>query len=126
MTGITSNLLTEEQQAATATVKGKEEDIVVMTHAAAPTTQREQEALLVDLATARKTLDEARAHECAAALTWEKEKANAHHLEQQLTFAHGIVIIQDDNDDRFVNVSSNLDAALITHLHAQAADIQKI
>jgi hypothetical protein len=39
------------------------------------------------MATTRKTLDEARTRERAAALAWEKEKIITHHLEQQLTTA---------------------------------------
>jgi hypothetical protein len=46
------------------------------------TVHREQEALIIAVAAARKTLDEARAHKCTAALAWEKEKTIAHHLEQ--------------------------------------------
>jgi hypothetical protein len=75
---------------------------------------------------AHKTLDEARARQRAAALAWEKEKAIARHLEQQLVVAHGIVIPQDDDEDRSVDAGSNLDTALITHLHAQAAVLQNI
>jgi hypothetical protein len=36
------------------------------------------------------------------------------------------MIPQDDDDDRSVDVGSNPDAALTTHLHAQAADLQNI
>jgi hypothetical protein len=73
------------------------------------------------VAAARKTLDEARAREHAAALAWEKEKTIAHHLEQQLVAAQGITIPQDDDDDRSIDAGSNPDAALTVHLHAQAA-----
>jgi hypothetical protein len=58
-------------------------------HAAATTMHREQEALIVVVATARKTLDDALACERAAALAWEKEKTIARHLEQQLTTNKG-------------------------------------
>jgi hypothetical protein len=78
------------------------------------------------VAATRKTLDEARAHEHAAALTWEKEKTIARHLEQQLAAAQGIMIPQDDDDDRSVDTGSNPDAALTVHLHAQAVDLQNI
>jgi hypothetical protein len=78
------------------------------------------------VATALKTLDEARARECAAALAWEKEKIIARHLEQQLTAAQGITIPQDDDDDRSIDAGSNPDAALTTHLRAQAAGLQSI
>jgi hypothetical protein len=70
------------------------------------------------VAAARKTLDEARARERAAALTWEKEKTISRHLEQQLAAAQEITIPQDDDDDRSVDVGSNPDAALTAHLHA--------
>jgi hypothetical protein len=70
------------------------------------------------VAAARKTLDEARARERAAALAWEKEKTIAHHLEQQLAAAQGITIHQDNDDDRSVDAGSNFNAALTAHLHA--------
>jgi hypothetical protein len=130
MSGSTSNLSVNEQQAA-ATVaaaataaKRKEDDAAAAAQAA--TAHREQEALVAAVATAHKTLDEARSRERAAALAWEKEKTIARHLEQQLAAAQGITIPQDDNDDRFVNASSNPDAALTAHLHAQAAGLQNI
>jgi hypothetical protein len=44
------------------------------------------------MAAARKNVDKAWAHECAATLAWEKEKAFARHQEQQLTTAQGIMI----------------------------------
>jgi hypothetical protein len=62
----------------------------------------------------------------AAALTWEKEKTIARHLEQQLAAAQGITIPQDDDDDRSVDAGSNPDAALTAHLHVQAAGLQNI
>jgi hypothetical protein len=74
--------------------------------------------VIVVVAAARKTLTEERARERAAALAWEKEKTIAHHLEQQLAAAQGIVIPQDDNDHRSVNAGPNPDAALTAHLHA--------
>jgi hypothetical protein len=86
--------------------------------AAAASTHREQEALVAAVATARKTLDEAQARECAATLAWEKEKTITCHLEQQLAAAQGITIRQDDDDDRSVDVGSNPDATLTAHLHA--------
>jgi hypothetical protein len=78
------------------------------------------------VAATRKTLDEARARERAATLSWEKEKTIACHLEQQLTAAQGITIAQDDDDDRSVDTGSNPDAALTAHLHAQATGLQNI
>jgi hypothetical protein len=78
------------------------------------------------VAATQKTLDEARVRECAAALTWEKEKTITRHLEQQLTAAQGITIPQDDDDDCSVDVGSNPDAALTAHLHAQAVGLQNI
>jgi hypothetical protein len=60
--------------------------------ATAATAHREQEALYAVVDAARKTLDEARAREHAAALSWEKEKTLYCHLEQQLTAAQGIMI----------------------------------
>jgi hypothetical protein len=63
-------------------------------------------------------------HGRAATLTWEKEKTITRHLEQQVTTAQGIAISQDD--DRSVDSGSNPDAALIAHLHAQAASLQNI
>jgi hypothetical protein len=108
MPGSTFKLSVNEQQAAA--TKRKEDD--------AATTHREKEALIATMATARKTLDEARACEHAAALAWEKEKTIACHLEQQLTATQGIVIPQDDDDDRSINTGSNPDAAFTAHLHA--------
>jgi hypothetical protein len=78
------------------------------------------------MAAARKTLNEARARKHIAALIWEKEKTTAHHLEQQLTVGQGIEIPQDDDDDRSVDTSSNPEAALVAHLHAQAVGIQNL
>jgi hypothetical protein len=84
MPGSNSNLSTiDGQQAAAA--KRKEDDTAATSH-------REQEALVAAVAAARKTLDEAWAHEHAAALAWEKKKTITHHLEQQLTVAQGITI----------------------------------
>jgi hypothetical protein len=84
MPGSNSNLSTiDEQQAAAA--KRKEDDTAATSH-------REQEALVAVVATTRKTLDEAWAHEHAAALAWEKEKTITHHLKQQLAVAQGITI----------------------------------
>jgi hypothetical protein len=78
------------------------------------------------MAAARKTLGEACARERDAALAWEKEKTIAHHLEQQLTTTQGIAIPQGDDDDRSIDVGSNPDTTLITHLHTQVAGIQNI
>ncbi len=125
MSGSTSNLSVDEQQAAAA-AKRKEDDAAAAAQAAAATAHREQEALVAAVAAARKTLDEARAHERAAALTWEKEKIIARHLEQQLAVAQGITIPQDDDDNRSIDAGSNPDAALTMHLHAQAVDLQNI
>jgi hypothetical protein len=65
------------------------------------------------VAIACETLDEPRAHECATAFTWVKEKTNARHLEQQLAAAQEIIIFQDDDDDRSVNAGSNPNIALV-------------
>jgi hypothetical protein len=78
------------------------------------------------MAATRKTLDEARVREHAAALAWEKEKTIAYHLEQQLAAAEGITMPQDDEDDRSIDAVSNPDAALTAHLHAQATGLQSI
>jgi hypothetical protein len=75
------------------------------------------------MAIARKTLDEAQARKHTVALSWEKEKIIACHLEQQLTAIQGIVIPQDNNDDRSVDTGSNPNTALIVHLHAQAVSL---
>jgi hypothetical protein len=48
----------------------------------------------------------------------EMEKTIAHHLEQQLATAQGIVIPQDKDDDHSIDASSNPDTALTMHLHA--------
>jgi hypothetical protein len=77
------------------------------------------------MAVTRKTLDEARAREHATALAWE-EKTITHHLEQQFAVAQGIALPQDDEDNCSIDVSSNPAAALTTHLHEQAADLQNI
>jgi hypothetical protein len=121
MTGSTSNLSVDEQQVAAA--KRKEDNVVAMAQAAAATAYREHEAHVAVVAAARKTLDEARACEHAATLAWEKEKTLAHHLKQQLTAAQGIMMPQDDADDRSIDAGSNPDAALTAHLHAQAAGL---
>jgi hypothetical protein len=78
------------------------------------------------VAAAHKTLDEARARECATALAWEKEKTIARHLEQQLAAVQGITIPQDNDDDRSVDAGSNPDAVLTTHLHVQTVGLQNI
>jgi pyruvate/2-oxoglutarate dehydrogenase complex dihydrolipoamide acyltransferase (E2) component len=131
MPGSTSNLSFDEQQAAVAAAaaaaaKRKEDDAAAAAQAAAATAHREQEALIAAVAAARKTLDEARTRERAAALTWEKGKTIACHLEQQLAAAQGITIPQDDDNDRFIDVGSNPDAALTVHLHVQATGLQNI
>jgi 2-keto-3-deoxy-galactonokinase len=120
MPGSTFKLSVDEQQATTgaAAAKRKEDDATVMAQATNATTHQEQEALIAAMATARKTLDEARSYEHATALAWEKEKTIACHLEQRLTATQGIVIPQDDDDDRSINIGSNPDAAFIAHLHA--------
>jgi adenosylmethionine-8-amino-7-oxononanoate aminotransferase len=48
---------------------------------------------------------------------------NTHHLEQYLIVAHGIVIPQDDDDNRYVDAGSNPTTTLVGHLHAQATNI---
>jgi hypothetical protein len=75
---------------------------------------------------AHKALDEPRVREHTNALTWEREKTIAHHLEQQLAAAQGIVTPQDDNDDHSIDAGSNPNVAFIMHLHMQAASIQNI
>jgi hypothetical protein len=73
MPGRTSNLSVDEQQATAPTVaaKRKEKDAATAAQATAATAHREQEAFITVVATARKTLDEARVREHAAALAWE-------------------------------------------------------
>jgi mannose-1-phosphate guanylyltransferase len=125
MSGSTSNLSVDKQQASVA-AKRKEEDAAAVAQAAVATAHREQEALVNVVPAAHKTLDEARARQRATALAWEKEEAIARHMEKKLVVAHGIAIPQDDDEDRSVDAGSNLDAALTTHLHAQAAGLQNI
>jgi hypothetical protein len=57
-----------------------------------PLSCTEQETLVTVMATARKTLDEARTHERATALAWEKENTITHHLEHQFATAQGIAL----------------------------------
>jgi hypothetical protein len=109
-----------------ATTKKKEEDVVAMAHAIVAAVQGGQEAILIAMATTRKTLDKAHAAKCAFTLAWEKENTNTCHLEQQLAATQGIVIPQDNDDDRSIDTSSNPNAALVTLLQAQAIDIQTI
>jgi hypothetical protein len=90
ITSSTSNLSVDEEQAAAATTKKNEDDDATVAQAVAAPVHGEQEALVAVVAAARKTLDEARAREHAAALAGEKNIA--HHLEQQLTAAQGIAI----------------------------------
>jgi hypothetical protein len=78
MPGSTSNLSVDEQQA-TVAAKRKEGDVA----AAAQSTT---------VAAERKTMNKAWVRERATALTWEKEKTIARHLEQQLATAQGITI----------------------------------
>jgi hypothetical protein len=52
---------------------------VVAAQATATTAHLEQEPLIAIMVAARKTLDEARARERAAALAWEKEKTIVYH-----------------------------------------------
>jgi hypothetical protein len=82
MPGSNSNLSATNGQQTTAIAKGKEENFTAAAQAATAITDREQEALVAVVATAHKTLDEAWAHECIVALSWEKEKTIAHHLER--------------------------------------------
>jgi predicted nucleic acid-binding protein len=79
MSSSTSNLSVDEQQVTIVVAKRKEED--VMAQAVAATVHWEQEALVVAVATACKTLDEARAREHAAALSYEKEQTIVRLLE---------------------------------------------
>jgi hypothetical protein len=83
MSSSISNLSVEKQQVATAVVafKRKDDDAVTVAQAAATTMHREQEALIAVVVAACKTLDEAWAHEWAAALNVEKEKTIIHQLE---------------------------------------------
>jgi hypothetical protein len=76
------------------------------------------------MAAACKTLDETRTCKHVPALTWEKEKTIARHLEQQLAAAQGITIPQDDDEDHSINAGSNPNAALTPHLHAHATGLQ--
>jgi hypothetical protein len=64
------------------------------------------------VATTCKTPNETRARERSTTLAWEKEKTNAHHLEEQLTATQGIVIPWDDEDDHCVDI------VLVAHVHA--------
>jgi hypothetical protein len=123
MSGSNSNLSTVDRQEAAKAAKRKEDDTTVVAQAASAPMHREQEALIAAVAATHKTLDEAWAHECAAALTWEKEKNIACHLEQQLTATQGIVLPQDNDDDCSINTGSNPDTALIVHLHEQAVGL---
>jgi hypothetical protein len=125
MSGNSSTLSVDEQQATIVTTKRKEDNAAATAQAVAAIAHREQEALIAIVAAARKTLDETRMCERVAALAWEQEKTNARHLEQQLVAAQGIVIPQDD-DDRSIDIGSNPDATLTAHLHAQAADLHNI
>jgi hypothetical protein len=68
--------------AATAAAKRKEDDAMNVAQATTTTVHQEHEALVAAVAATCKTLDEARIRERVAALTWEKEKTIAHHLEQ--------------------------------------------
>jgi hypothetical protein len=104
----------------------EQDDAAAAAQVTAATTHQEQEALITTAATARKTLDEARACERATTLAWENEKTMTRHLEQQLAAAQGITIPQDNNDDRSIDGGSNLDAALTAHLHGPTADLQNI
>jgi hypothetical protein len=79
MLGSTSNLSVDEQQAIV--IAAKKEDVMAAAQAAATTVHRDQEALIAAVAVARKTLDEARARDHAAVLTWDKEKTITRHLE---------------------------------------------
>jgi hypothetical protein len=122
MPSSTYNLSVDEQQAtvgAATAAKRKEDDATVAAQDVVATAHREQEAFVAVVAAARKTLDEARAHKHAAALAWEKEKIIARHMEQQLATTQGIVIIQDNNEDRFIDAGSNPNAALTAHMHLQ-------
>jgi hypothetical protein len=76
--------------------------------------------------TVRKAVDEAHTSKRVATLTWEKEKINACLLEQQLATTHGIATPHQENDDRYEHASSNPDAALLLHLHAQVVGDQNI
>jgi hypothetical protein len=121
MLSSTSNPSVDEQQdAAVATInvaKTKEDDVMAVAQTATATAHWEQEALVTTVDATCKTLDNAQVHERAAILAWETEKTITHHLKQQLIVAQGIVIPQDDDDDRSINAGFNPDAALTTHLH---------
>jgi hypothetical protein len=93
MPDINSNLSNiDGQQTATVAAKRKEDNTAAAAQAVAATAHQEQEALVAVVATARKTLDEARVHERAAALVWVKEQTIARHLEQQLATAQEIAL----------------------------------
>jgi hypothetical protein len=87
-----SNLSIIDGEEAATTAKRKEDDAGAVAQTVAATAHREQEALIAVVAATSKTLEAARACECAAALTWEKEKIITRHLEEQLTAAQGITI----------------------------------
>jgi hypothetical protein len=105
MSSSTSNLSVNEQHVTATATKRKEGNV-----AATATVQREQEALVAVMATARKTLDEVRVHECTTALAWEKEKTITRHLEQHLTASQGIMVPQEEDVDRSIDTDSNPDA----------------
>jgi hypothetical protein len=112
MPSSTSNLSIDKQQAAAAAAtKRKKDDATAV-------------AQSVAMAAACKTLDETRTCKHVPALTWEKEKTIARHLEQQLAAAQGITIPQDDDEDHSINAGSNPNAALTPHLHAHATGLQ--
>jgi hypothetical protein len=125
MPGNNSNLSTIDRQQVTAaaTAKKKEDDATTAAQATAATAHWGQEALIAVVPATHKILDEAQTRKRAAALTWENEKTITHHLEEQLAIAHGIMILQDDDDDLSINADNNCDAALTAHLHAQAVGL---
>jgi hypothetical protein len=126
ISGNNSNLSIIDEQQAAAAAKRKEDNVVAAAQAVAAIAHWEQEPLIAVVTAACKTLDEARARECATSLAWEKKKTIARHLKQQLIAAQGITLPHDDNDDRSINAGSNPDATLTAHLHAQAANLQSI
>jgi hypothetical protein len=125
MLGSNSNLSTVDGQHAAA--KRKEYDVATAAQVAAATMHREQEALVIAVAITRKILDEARVHERTVALAWEKEKTIARHLEQQLTAAQGIVLPQDDDDDRSIDAAGlqNIQSVVTIVLEPSSPDYKR-
>jgi hypothetical protein len=125
MLGSNSNLSTVDGQHAAA--KRKEYDVATAAQVAAATMHREQETLVIAVAITRKILNEARVRERTVALAWEKEKTIARHLEQQLAAAQGIVLPQDDDDDRSIDAAGlqNIQSVVTIVLEPSSPDYKR-